>query len=252
MNEKVDPQVVRLPIKLLKVDKYQKKLRSKVINKIVNNFDPVVLGLIHVSLRDDGSYWIFDGQNRTEALKKIGFEYADCLVFTGLTYQQEAKAFNAHQNSSKPTKVEEHRARVEAEDILSLEIEDVLHSMGLEFSNATSKTRMKTVTTVYEIYDGLGKDGLIELLNVMCKSFGNEDKPFVANVMRGLNDVMKEYGSKVNDKWLIKQLSKITTNDLNLRANGFKDVHGFSKRQAMKMAITQCYNHRKSERLKLK
>ena len=46
-------------------DQYQKAK----VNKIVKNFNPIGMGPILVSEREDGSLWIFDGQHRVEALK---------------------------------------------------------------------------------------------------------------------------------------------------------------------------------------
>src|SRR5699024_4549653 len=122
---------MKLPISALRVDKYQKKVRKRVVDEIVNNFNPAAVGVIHVSQREDGSLWIFDGQHRTEALSRLGFEYVDCLVFSGLTPEQEASGFIGHHAVSKPTKIEEHTGKVFAKDKTALEIEKIVGELDL-------------------------------------------------------------------------------------------------------------------------
>jgi len=243
---------MKLPISALQVDKYQKKVRKRVVDNIVNNFNPAAVGVIHVSQREDGSLWIFDGQHRTEALKRLGFDYIDCLVFTGLTREQEASGFIGKHDVSKPNKIEEHKGRLFAKDETSLEIERIVNELGLRIVGGGMKNTIQSVTAVYDIYEKNGRDVLKRTLFIIKESFKDTDNPYKVPLLKSLRNLIVKYGSKLDDKFLIKRLDKITLNQLNSNADAFVDVYRFNKVKGMEMAITQCYNHRKSEHLKLK
>ena len=252
MKNNFDYQIVRLPIGILKVDSYQKKLRRKVIDKIVENFDPIALGLIHVSLRDDGTYWVFNGQHRIEALKIRGENYVDCLVFTGLTFEQEASGFVGHHNVSKPTKIEEHNGRLLSGDFVAKDIEMVANELNLRIVAGGMKNTVQSITTLYQIYNENGRKILSDVLRVVRDGFEDVERPYKVHVLKAIRDMLVEYGSHLDKKWLIKKLNQEKFNELNKKADAFIEVYNFNKVEGMKMAITQCYNHRKSERLKLK
>lgn len=245
-------RIMRLPIKMLNVDLYQKKLRKRVIDKIVEKFDPVALGLIHVSLRNDGSYWIFDGQHRVEALKALGQEHVDCVVFTGLTKEQEASGFLDHHNVSKPTKIEEHKGRIFAKDEKALEIELIANELGLRIAAGGMKDTIQSVTTLYDIYDKNGRGVLSNVLLIIRDGFFDEERPYKVAVLKAIRNILVKYKDKVDKKWMIRRLKQDSFDELNNKADAFVKVYGFSKVDGMEMAITQSYNHRKSERLKLK
>lgn len=88
-------QQVTIPIDDLKVDhaNYQRPAVEASVRKITRDFDPQALGGIVVNRRGDGSYFVIDGQQRVEALRRMEHVTVDCLVLTGLTIVQEARLF---------------------------------------------------------------------------------------------------------------------------------------------------------------
>ena len=248
----LESRKMKLPISALQVDKYQKKVRKKVVDEIVKYFNPAAVGVIHVSQREDGSLWIFDGQHRTEALSRLGYEYVDCLVFSGLTPEQEASGFIGHHAVSKPTKIEEHVGRVFAKDETALEIERIVTSLGLRVVSGGAKNTIQSITALYNIYEKNGETILRRVLTIIRDGFIDTDRPYIVPLLKSLRDLIVQYDKKLDDKWLIKKFNQMTLNQLNNNADAFVSVYGFSKVDGMKMAITQSYNHRKSDRLKLK
>lgn len=248
----LESRKMKLPISALQVDKYQKKVREKVVNEIVENFNPAAVGVIHVSQREDGSLWITDGQHRARGLDILGFEYVDCLVFTGLTREQEAAGFLGHHTVSKPTKIEEHNGRVFAKDKTALEIERIVNSLGLRVVSGGAKNTIQSITALYNIYEKNGETTLRRVLTIIRDGFIDTDRPYIVPLLKSLRDLIVQYDKKLDDKWLIKKFNQMTLNQLNNNADAFVSVYGFSKVDGMKMAITQSYNHRKSDRLKLK
>lgn len=251
-KQMLEPQLIRLPIKVLRVDRYQKRVREAKVKNIVTNFDQSKLGVIHVSMRSDGTYWIFDGQHRVEALRRLGWEYVLCLVFTGMSYTEEASGFLGHHDTAKPTNIEEWYGRREAQDETVLKIESILGDLDLRVAAGGMPNSIQSVKAIEDIYVKHGKERLIKVLKVIKNGFPSKNSAFKSLLLNGIASLFDEYGSKVDAKWLIKKLKQTDYDAINNKADAFVKVGGFNKREAIKMAITQCYNHNKSERLKLK
>ena len=241
----LDSVKMRLPINVLNVDKYQKKIRERVVNKIVNNFDPTAVGVIHVSQRKEGALWIFNGQHRVEAMKRLGYESVDCLVFTGMTYEQESRALVSHHDVSKPTKAEEHNAKLEAKNTESLAIETALNSIGLRISQGSGVGVIQAAGTVYSIYRKQGVGTLLGALKILQESFGNHRDVFLRQNMNGMATFINEYSDKFDRVRLVKKLKENDISEVVNKANIYKRVNGFSPDEATKLVITEHYNHNK-------
>lgn len=64
-----------LYITSLKTDmSYQSPVKESQVKKIVKNFDPQKLHTIVVNKRNDGQFFVIDGQHRVEALKELGID----------------------------------------------------------------------------------------------------------------------------------------------------------------------------------
>jgi hypothetical protein len=88
-----DPVLRCLPIESLVVDPYyQRQLNAPHVRDLAASWaDP--FPVIWVSLRDDGKYYILNGQHRRDALRDRGVKEVMCLVHTGMTRAQESARF---------------------------------------------------------------------------------------------------------------------------------------------------------------
>ena len=90
---KFQKNLATLPVSIIRVDDYQRVLRESNVKKIVSGFDPIGLQHLSISFRD-GEYYVFDGQHRLEALKRLGIEEVECIIHYGMSYEDEAKAWD--------------------------------------------------------------------------------------------------------------------------------------------------------------
>ena len=82
---------------------YQRRIDDKRVERIVENFDPRLVNPVKVSFRD-GHYYVFDGAHTLAALKQVHkFDnfMVDCMLFQGLTYEDEAYLFALQRGESK-------------------------------------------------------------------------------------------------------------------------------------------------------
>ncbi len=82
---------------------YQRRLDPDRVQRIVDNFDPRVVNPLKVSARD-GHFYVFDGAHTLAALKQIHkFDnfMVQCMLFHGLTFEDEAYLFSLQRGESK-------------------------------------------------------------------------------------------------------------------------------------------------------
>ena len=100
--------------KFLRADKsYQRDIDHARVDRIVKNWNQNLFNEPKVSKRDDGFYYIFDGDHSVAAhMIKFGKDTPiKCKVYYGLTPEEEMKLFVQQNGISKlPTRVEKLRA----------------------------------------------------------------------------------------------------------------------------------------------
>ena len=84
-----------VPLPELKVDRetYQRDPDEERVKEIVEHFDPVLFGVLMVNVRADGSKWVFDGQNRLTAARRLHHTHAPCMLTRGMLVEVEADKF---------------------------------------------------------------------------------------------------------------------------------------------------------------
>lgn len=92
-----------LPIGLLLSDQnYQRGLKQAHINTIADDFNRLALTPPIVVQRRDGSYWLIDGQQRVEALRRMNrFTHIYVQLVKNITIEEEAELFVAVNSCSK-------------------------------------------------------------------------------------------------------------------------------------------------------
>lgn len=77
----------------LHIDKsYQRSLQSHV-KTIAKDWNPTKCDPLKINFREDGNFYVWDGQHRLEAARMRGIKYLLCDIVVGLTQAQEAELF---------------------------------------------------------------------------------------------------------------------------------------------------------------
>ena len=83
-----------VPIQKLFADpKYQRPPQTLFVTKLVETFDPTLVGTLDVSARADGRYALLDGLQRHSALTKLNYEDVWCAIYDGMSISDEASFF---------------------------------------------------------------------------------------------------------------------------------------------------------------
>lgn len=90
--------VADVPVKCLVTDGNYQRPASRLVKDIAENYDPTLVKFLEVSYRD-GLFHVIDGQNRLAASKIVGVESLPCIIYEGLTEEEEARRFAEQQNN---------------------------------------------------------------------------------------------------------------------------------------------------------
>lgn len=220
-----------LPIKMLNTDNgdngYQHPLDIKRVKKIVNEYDPIMVENIKVSRRQDGTYWIMDGQHTCAALKEIfGDEHeAKCTIYEGMSFADEATFFERwNTKGKKPTYNEILKARFVAKN------PDILNYVNCFYMAGVSFTWKKTSgdSEVFcahksglSIYLKYGSDILVETLKIV--KFSGDPSKYNGSVVRAVALLLYRF-PQIDKKILREKVRAVNQFDLAREASCYSKL----------------------------
>lgn len=231
---------------------YQRPVRKADVQKIVDNYDPVLMDDIIVSFRD-GSYYVIDGQHRLSALRTIykGECTVFCKVFTGLSYTEEAELYNRFNSAKKQlTLSDKMRAHVEAKD--DPEINDIKHLIecaGFKLNTAHVGGKTDQVSclraSVYA-YKLLGRSGFEWMLRLINQCWKGQKNNTHQDIIYGMALFLSTYKDVLSEINFVKRLERTTPQVVIDSAKMDKSCRNRSIRVAKQFLIQYNGNNKKN------
>lgn len=188
-------------------DYQRNQVSENKVREIARNWDWVLLGVVYVVQRSDGTYWVFDGGHRTRAsFYRDDIQALPCMVYQMNDLSDEAKAFlGKNLMITNVSSVDKYKAAVVAKDATACKAASLLAEFGIEVSyGATKSKQIKCINTLLSMIDRN------EVLAKRCLAFcleRSEGMPVSSDVMRGLFalcerlsdrvDVLDKFGEKL-------------------------------------------------------
>lgn len=196
----------------------QRNLVDTEVNDIVRKFNPAALGVLTVSLRDNGVRSVVDGQQRRAALIRLHSEGAydskvQVMVHEGLSLAEEAQLFLDLNARRTVDAIRRFKTRLIAEDPQALDIERMLKelkillgSQGVQaietldriYSQPNGPDRLWWVlSTIKEVYDTSGRGGCYDGRVVMAFSMVHAAFIDILDYER-LLDALSKVGNRIS------------------------------------------------------
>jgi len=215
-KEKEVTQYRMVPVSRLNIGRYQRLIntsRSKrLINKIIANFNPGAFGCLMVNKRNDGKYYIYDGQHRYVAVKNGKLmDKICCQIIEGLTEQEEADLFGILNGNRKTMSSSD---LFYADVIANKEKENMIYSI-IESGGFTverkkqSHNKINAIKTIISAFDQLHEDGLKRLLHLIKESWGNGKYSIDHRILKGMADFLLLYGEDIQDNDFIEKMKLV-------------------------------------------
>lgn len=222
-----------IPVQSLNVDRlhYQRFIYEKFVQFLVLNFNPIVLGQLLVSRREDGTYYVIDGQQRLAALRRIGWTHAPCVVVHGLTVQDEARMFyQLDTQRHKLNAMDLFRAKVTAEDEEALRVLSIINETGWQV-DLNSQTWWTAKPDYIRAVDACalsmrryGEHTLRVALSTLREAWPNRVEASSRPMILGISRLHFTFNDVVKVDRLVSRLSSVTPNSVLADAKAYRSV----------------------------
>lgn len=238
------PQQLTVMIEDLEVDSYQRPIVEMVVRKITSDFDPQALGGIIVNRRQDGRMFIVDGQQRVEALKRMGHQMADVLLLDGLTVEQEARLFTKLNGNRKSVEaIELFKARLSYGDPIAVEIAAIAERYGYKIQKGYGATAngIAAVRALEIVHKAGGADLLDRTLGILRAAWDDEPEAVHRYTIAGMGAFLRRYDGLVDTARLISRLRSKAPSVI-LRKASAEMAYGKGLDLAFAMEVASLYN----------
>lgn len=231
--------------KLLIDHDYQRLLNDKFVQDAVKDYNPMLIGVLEVSKRPDGTYFVLDGQHRVAVMLASGEAVATCNVHTGLDRQQEAWFFRYYNKKRRTiTAFEDWNASVFEGDERTMVIKKTVEARDLRVAGFSSPQTISAIWTLRQL-DKMGRndDLLGRVLDLAVGSWRGEDSAFEGEVLMGVAAVVRKYGDRLSDRRAIQKWEKDwTPRRLLGAASDRKYTLGMSKTKGITEFLVYSYD----------
>ena len=186
---------------------YQRETLDTKVNAIIRNFNAKAIGVVILSIRDNGDLYIIDGAHRIEAMKRMNMGNLDvnAIVYFNLSLKDEADLFVLlNNNRTKPKRSALQKAAAMAGHENAVELNGVLEKLGLTFGDKPGDRIVRAIAMANKVFNRLGKESLENSLIVLMEGFGSHSSSFSAELIEAISMILAKYPNA--DK---KRLAKV-------------------------------------------
>lgn len=205
----------------------QRPLNETHMRNIAKNYNPALFGLGQASLREDGCYYVMDGQHRCLAAIASGHGAVEVpfQVHRGLTVAQEAEFFQkVNGNKLQVSAFAMFMTGVQAQNPVCLDVNRIVQSFGLTVSIGSSEGTISAVAALLELYDGkvraverkqnssppeLPRSHLLtRSLTVLTQAWGRDRSAFDSVLLKSVAAFIYKHDTKMEGARLARHLAK--------------------------------------------
>lgn len=231
----------------------QRKLSMPWVKDHVEQFDVDQLGYIVVNLRDDGKWYVVDGQHRVELMRAVGWgdQLIQAELFKGLTQREEAVLFNARNDRRAVRKFDHFRISVTAGDERACDITHIVASCGLSITDQQTDGGITAVDKLEKVYEGAsitslreGRPALARTLTTIKNAWGTSPAGFNGALLYGIGLVQLRYNGAIDQKALAAKLAPVKGGAPGLLGNAraLREMSGRPVHHCVASIVVDIYN----------
>ena len=266
INGRIKVERKRVPIdKLDSMLDYQRDIDMAFVEEKSRDdvFDENEVSIVLISVRQDGSMKVCDGQHTIAILKKRGYTMVECELRYGLTIQEENDWFNVEntkrRNQSRKRTLTAQINGTYEKNKEEQDFNNCIKSLGFKLDiygeepgNTYKIGCPAKLLEVYRTYDKLNKsEDFIECLDIIKSCFNGDPISLQWSFLRGMFDFYETYCEEFDRKRLIVSVGKFSAKDIKTKI----DTDIYTKKTSLKYAkfFVDEYNNKlpKTKRLKM-
>jgi len=204
---------------------YQQQISEKKVENLVREWDDRLLTPLTVSFRD-GKFNVVDGQHRIAAMRKMNNGenvMVPCLVYSGLTYEQEAElCYRIDQSKGRLSLAMSTNALMESgQDAQVLEIRRLLEQEGFTWAlgkKAKAPYEIAATAAVIRAYRLLGGAVFSRMFSLLRNTWHGDPQSLQGTFLSGMALFLKTYELEVNDHHFSKRLTLASPEEISRRS----------------------------------
>jgi hypothetical protein len=259
-DEKVSMNIQRLPLNKLRVDhRYQRLYKKGRAENIGRSWDDKLAGVITVSKRSDGGFYIIDGQHRVRGAEIKGKEYLDADVREGLTLAEEAQLFDRlNADRALVSALERFRARLLYGDPVAIEIRDIVYEFDGTIAEKLGRKNkddmgIRSIGALERVYTSGGPEMLRDILGIIKQSWDSIDYETTNEyTLGGLRWLIQKHNDNITVNRLVERLNQEGYGQIRRMAHASMQIFGGSGPVNFYRAMVEAYNKGLTVRNRLK
>lgn len=236
---------------------YQRCQSADKARRIAAEFLWAAFGVVIVSERENGCYYVIDGGHRVLAcMMRPEIKNLPCLVFKGLTKQEEAAAYIYFNKGRKaPTGVQIFKAQVEAKDEKAIAVDRIMSALGVKISD--EKDHCRCPVLLVRLFSALGPERFAQLAGLPLAAWpeASDNERFGDGILSGLvgfAKLLEPTGLHLAHPDVVNVLKKTTLLGLRKRALAASEILRKSRADGYKIAVVEAWNKgRRTNRIEL-
>ena len=200
---------------------YQRGVEQKNVDKLIRNWNSRELYPVIVSFRD-GKFNVVDGQNRIAAMRQMaggGDVIVPCMIYTGMTYEQEAELYAKLDKGKRPLTPRQHtKALVESgSDAKILEIKCLVENVGFVWAldEPTGEPfEIAPIRALINAYQLLGGEGFARMLSLMAGAWQGTPNSLKASMLSGMALFVKTYETELSDRAFVRRMALVSPEEI--------------------------------------
>ena len=232
---------------------YQRPIDERVVDHLVAEWDARLLDPLAVSFRD-GRFNLIDGQHRVAAMRKLNAGrdvMAPCMVYAGLTYEEEAElCYKLDKAKKRLSLAQSTNALIESGGNTDVkEIKKIMEKEGFVWSLKKTHGKDYEITATRAItnaYEELGDAGFARMLRLLDKTWHGDPGSLNAVMVSGLALFLVKYGNDFTDSDFSRRFSAFDPQEIVRRSKA--DVSTTSRGLRCARVLLEKYNSRRGGR----
>ena len=217
LTQRTNPTNDYIPVSKIRVDHiYQRDTTPRWVQELVANWDRNSIGMICVSIRKDGIYYVLDGQHRVEAARELDVDLLPAEIWHNLAVSDEARMFVQRNNTRGIRRIDKFLAAVESGSPDQCNILKIAHAAGWEISDTQSQDgAIRAVVALERVYGASSNrtkdrrpDELRSTLETVRRAWGLDKDGVAGYLLDGLGRFLIRYGDQIDRDILVRKLSK--------------------------------------------
>ena len=200
---------------------YQRGVEQKNVDKLIRNWNSRELYPVIVSFRD-GKFNVVDGQNRIAAMRQMaggGDVIVPCMIYTGMTYEQEAELYAKLDKGKRPLTPRQHtKALVESgSDAKILEIKCLVENVGFVWAldEPTGEPfEIAPIRALINAYQLLGGEAFTRMLSLMAGAWQGTPNSLKASMLSGMAVFVKTCETELSDRAFVRRMALVSPEEI--------------------------------------